>query len=150
MKTWLLMQDVWFPDPPKLPPTLWDRFVDCNYGGMTTPVVILTLACWLYVLSRRSFGNLLWPIGILSLSPLLIGYLKLWRVLERTADNIEGWHSIMDYESPEANLRYIERAMDGAWLGGMASLILCGFFLLVLVICRRRAARPSRHSMLLR
>lgn len=137
MKTWLIMQDVWFPDPPKLPPTLWDRFVDCDYGGMTTPVVILTLACWLYVLSRRSFGNLLWPIGILSLSPLLIGYLKLWRVLEKTASNIEGWHTIMDTESPEATLRHIERAKDGAWLGAASSLVLCGILVLNIWMLRK-------------
>ncbi len=131
------MQDVWFPDPPKLPPTLWDRFVDCNFGGLTTPVVILTLAGWLYVISRRSFGNLLWPIGVLSLSPLLIGYITLWRVLERTTDNIQGWHTIMDYESPEATLRHIERAMDGAWLGAASSLVLCVILVLNMWMFRK-------------
>lgn len=119
------MQDALPPDQGKLTSPLWDRFVDCNYGGLTTLVVILTVVCWLYVLSRRSFGILLWPIGILSLSPLLIGYFTLRRSLERTASEIEGWHRGWDTAGQYRTLQTIERDLDGAWFGCASSVVLC-------------------------
>jgi len=134
------MQDAWFPDERKLTSTLWDRFVDCNYGGLTTLVVILSIACWLYVLSRRRFGILLWPIGILSLSPLLIGHITLRRSLERTASNIEGWHMGMDAAGQYRTLQTIERDLDGAWFDCASNVVLCVIFLIGLLIRHRAPA----------